>query len=83
MIRMCCAQQFEYTCKTEVRASGIARPFPDGRATQPENQIEEENDEKLGENNQRMKKCSSLAHMRLRVWLHPWFKQGGTQLSFW
>ena len=54
--------------------SGIARTFPVGQAAYPGDQIVEENEEKLrkmGENNRRMRKCSSLAHPRLRVWLHP------------
>ena len=54
--------------------SGVARVFPGGRIAHPEDQIQEENDEKLRkmvENKRRMRECSSFAHPMLRVWLHP------------
>ena len=44
-----------------------------GQAAHTEDQIEEENWRKMGANNRRMKKirkCSSLAHPRLKVWLY-------------
>ena len=34
----------------------VARAFPSGQAANPEDQIEEENEEKLRENNRRMRK---------------------------
>ena len=62
-----------------VRSSGKARAFPGGRLAHPEDQIEEENEQKNKEKWEqaieewgKMRKCSSLAHPRLRVWLHPW-----------
>ena len=43
--------------------SGVARAFPCGRLAHPEDQIEEENEEKLrkmGENNRRMRKNEEM-----------------------
>ena len=47
----------------EIKFSGVARAFPGGRAAHPENQIEEENEEKLrkiGENRRRMRKIKEM-----------------------
>ena len=58
--------------------SCVARAFSGGRAVHPEEQIEEKNEVKLRKNERKyqgewwkMRKCSLLAHPRLRVWPPP------------
>ena len=53
-------------------SSGVARAFPGGRATHPEDQIEEEKLRKNETKCRRMRKCPFLAHPGLRIWLPLW-----------
>ena len=59
----------------QLKPSGVASAFPDGRAAYTGDQIEEENEKKWEKIIEwgKMRKCSSLAYPRLRVWLRPYF----------
>ena len=54
---------------TEFEINGIARAFLDERTKLRKKM--RKNWGKMGENNRRIRKCSFLAHPKLKVWLHP------------
>ena len=73
---------FQHPAKHVIIISGVARAFPGGRVAHPEDQNEEENEERLRkkkkkkkqniqENEEKLRKCSYLAHSGVRGWLRP------------
>ena len=71
---------FEWPMQDCIPGSSVARAFPGGRLTHPEDQNEEENEKNLKKNERKYRKMRKIeempyiAHLGMRGWLRPWFQ---------